>query len=442
MPRAKRKKPAAVSAAKGPFPRRAAAWMRAHPVAVLMLVSAVLGIAWMIRARPTPFSDYLDYYTLAKSLLDDHQFGYPLATARRLPAYPALLALFMTVSRSFVWLGLLNILLSVAFIPVAYRLALALSDNRRIAVIAAAICALDPTFIFFSPIVATEHLFVLLFYASFLPLVGARIPALWRVILSGAILGLAVLTRGEALFYLPVVLFVAWTSIDGSFRRKAMLSALVPAVCILVVTPWLVRNHVVMGSGVGLTTTSGNNFYYGHNPNQYGYHKIFDENAPRMTEIERQREVTRRTLAYLRMRPSRVFDDIGTGTPELLWESGSFAIRAGLMEIKEEAMQTTTTRKRYPPGSRTLVRFFYRLMLFLVIAGLLFYKRIGRNNFIVFYGIILMNWICYAVIFWSKPRFRFTAEAAICILTAFVVHAIWENWREHIAERRARAETT
>jgi 4-amino-4-deoxy-L-arabinose transferase-like glycosyltransferase len=414
--------------------------IREHPVLTLVVVSVALGVAWMAHVRPQPFSDYMDYYELARDMLDENQFGYPVETARRLPAFPALLALVMLISRSFAWLSFLNILITAAMVPVVYRLTLELSGERRIAVTAAAIVALNPAFVFFSPIIASEHLFVLLFFASFLPLFSERFHPWMRAALAGALLGLAVLTRGEALFYLPVVMFATWITTKESLLTKITAAAVIPAVCIVVLTPWLVRNHYVMGAGTGLSTTGGVNFYYGHNSHDtYGYRKLSRSPLAIEDEVERQKHGYRLGMAYLRPKPSRIFGDIAMGTPILLWDSNRYAVRAGLITRKKDPPYTIRIRRKFPSGTVPLVGVFYRVLLVFVTAGLAFYRRIGRNGYVILYGIVVMNWVCYAVVFWSKPRFRYTAEVAMCIVAAFAVHTVWELVRKRLRRRRTRA---
>jgi 4-amino-4-deoxy-L-arabinose transferase-like glycosyltransferase len=440
MARTKRKKPRTDARTKRPPLRGVSTAIREHPVLTLVVISVALGVAWMIRVRPAPFSDYLDYYNLARDLLDEIQFGYPLPTARRLPSFPALMALFMLISRSFVWLGFVNILLNAALVPVVHSLALTWSGDRRVAVTAAAICALNPTFVFFSPIIASEHLFVLLLFASFLALFSARLRPWMGAALAGALLGLAVLTRGEALFYLPVFVFAAWARAEGTLRSKIALAAVVPAACVVVLAPWLVRNHIVMGPGTGLSTTGGVNFYYGHNSNDvYGYRKVSQSPLAIADEVERQKHGYRLGMAYLRSDPSRIFGDIVAGTPILLWDPDRYAVRAGLIVRKKDPPYTIRIRRKFPTGTIPLVGVFYRVLLLFVVTGLAFYKRIGRNAYVILYGIIVMNWVCYAVVFWSKPRFRYTAEVAMCIVAAFAAHALWEFVGKRMRRRRAKA---
>jgi 4-amino-4-deoxy-L-arabinose transferase-like glycosyltransferase len=416
---------------------RALAAARQNPVIPLMVVSVALGVVWLVRTQPRLFSDYYDYFRLAGNLLDEQQFGYPNATAKRLPGYPFLLALFMMVSRSTIWLGIVNIVLNAAMIPLVHRFAMSLSGDRRVAIGTASLYALNPTFLFFSPILASEHMFVLLFVSSFLPLYSLRTRPRARVALSGVLIGLAALTRGEALFYLPVVAFAAWITTEGARRLRVLSVVGVVVVCAAVTAPWLIRNRVVMGPGVGFTTTAGINFYFGHNAIHYGYHDLYKAGFEKGPEPERQRMAFRRGLAHVSSAPTEALGAVAIGTRELLVLPGDYAIRAALVLRETRPDGVSDERRDFPWGTRGAVKRFYRAMAILAAFGLLFARRIGWRSMTILYGVIALNWFCYAVVFWSKPRFRFTSEVMMCVLAAYVLCAFWDEWQELLKKRRA-----
>lgn len=401
--------------------------IRGRPVLTLMVVNLLIGAVWMARTQPQPFSDYYVYYKFAAGMLDEHQFGYPSPTARRLPGYPALLAVLMLISRSYVWLAICNLVLNTALLPIVHRLTLSMfSGNRRLALVTAILCALNPTFLYFSPIIASEHAFVLLIFSTLLVLYSTRLQTRTRMILSGALLGLAVLTRGDGAFYTPVVLFVAWMTIQKDRARKIGHAAILLATVLLVTLPWAVRNRIVIGPGAGLSTVSGVNFYYGHNPDQYGYHSLRGSAVRIDNEGERQREWFRRGMNYLRSNPSRLFDDIAKGTNQLLVMTSTYAVRAALVVRSNIQPEGVSHRKKIPWGSMPLVTWFYRAMAVLAAVALFFVRRMGWRTSMVLYGMVLMNWVCYAVVFWGKPRFRYTAEVVMCILAGYTLLWLWD----------------
>lgn len=414
------------------FPRRISP---AGAVFLLTAMSILLGVIWMFQTRPMPFSDFYDYYNLAQDIVDHHQFGYPEPTARRLPAYPALLAVALLVSRSFLWLGLVNIVLVSALVPAVHWLTRELTGHDRTALVAAALCALNPTFVFFSPVFASEHLFVLLFISSVSASVWKRPGVTVRAVLAGGLLGLALLTRGESVFYAPVVLYGLWTSRGLGWRRRIATVALASVVCVAVALPWAIRNRAVLGPGAGLSTSAGINFYYAHNPTQYGHHEIAEGPMAEAGEVERQRIGFHLAWDYLSVLPYRMFKDVVVGTRLLLWQPGNYALHAGLMVEKDgdDNRRVIHVQQRpYPGAARWLVAWFYRVLLICTVGSLFLYPQIGRRAATVLFGIVVMNWLCYSVVFWSKPRFRYVTEAVFCVLAGIVLTRVWDAARRRV----------
>ncbi len=157
------------------------------------------------------------------------------------------------------------------------------------------------------------------------------------------------------------------------------------------------------------------------------------------TEPERQRTAFRRGLEHVSSAPMEALGDVAIGTRELLVRPGDYAIRAALVVREARPDGVSDERKDFPWGTRGAVKRFYRALAILAAFGLLFARRIGWRSMSILYGVIAMNWICYAVVFWSKPRFRFTSEVMMCILTAYVLCAFWDEWQELLRKRRAPA---
>src|SRR5262245_65139209 len=128
----------------------------------ILAVALLLRLGWMQYAQTIPVSDFEDYRTLAESLRDHHQFGYPVLTAWRLPGYPLFLAGLMLISRSIAWLSFWSVVLSTVNCALVCCLAYVLFERKDVAVGAGLVSALNPSFVFYSPVLASEHLFTLL----------------------------------------------------------------------------------------------------------------------------------------------------------------------------------------------------------------------------------------------------------------------------------------
>ena len=140
--------------------------------------------------------------------------------------------------------------------------------GRRMALWAAAIGALYGPLIFFDGELLIPNLLVALLAWSLFFLVAT--PSLYADLLAALFLGLAVITRPNAVVLLPVFLCFGWSRIRNAERvRKGhlvwmTLAALIPAACITLVNARAERTFVFVASQGGV------NFYAGNNPQATG----------------------------------------------------------------------------------------------------------------------------------------------------------------------------
>ena len=214
-------------------------------VGFIVLSGFVARVLWWAYAEPIPVSDFESYRRLAEGLLERGQLGIPIPSATRLPGNPVFLAIMMMISNSIAWLSFSNVILSTILIYIVYRFAFQLTLDKPLSLVAALICAFNPTFIFFSPILASEHLFVLLLFSAFLVLVcndfNQFTGYVSRLILAGILFGAAVLTRGDGLFFLPVLLTMTYFASKKHVYRYLLV--FVPLLAFVVtIAPWYIRS--------------------------------------------------------------------------------------------------------------------------------------------------------------------------------------------------------
>ncbi len=394
------------------------AWSRSvgQPrLAWILAGGLVLRLAWLACVQPSPVSDFLHYQVLAENLLDHHQFGYPAPTAYRLPLFPAFLAGVMLVSRHTVTLALACVALSTLLIALVHRLTLrATRGNQRAALIAAAVCAANPAFIGFSPVLASEHLFAVLVGASLIVAMGESTGAGWKSLLSGGLLGLAALTRDEAIFYAPVVAAAAGMG-EPLLRKRGACVAMCGLAFGLTLAPWVLRNRAMVGEGVGLSSASGINFYLAHNPDGYGWREL-DETPLRGLDATAAHQVGMRlALEHIRNDPQQLLQNFVTGLVALLrpanyglfWSTG-WSPGAG----------APPPRTGYPPVLYLLMSagvVFYAALTLLGAIGLWRLREQNGAGWRVLVGILVMHVVCYAGVFWGSGRYRYFLEAILCI---------------------------
>lgn len=123
----------------------------------------------------------------------------------------------------------------------------------RAGLIAAGLAAVYPVLVATDGALLSESLFVVLVAASLLAALRlAEAPGLGRGAVLGAALGLAALTRGEALLLLPLLLLGVLRSPPG---RRAAVAAV--AAFAVVLTPWTIRNWSAFDQPVLISTNSG-----------------------------------------------------------------------------------------------------------------------------------------------------------------------------------------
>jgi hypothetical protein len=155
----------------------------------------------------------------------------------------------------------INIFCGGAIVYCCIRIARLLFGLATIALLAGAIAALHPVFIYS---VATYHAvniyvleLLLLFYACSSAAPTSRRRALW----IGVLFGVAILTRTEYLILGGALLAGALLR-----HRRAQLTAISLLVALLIVAPWPVRNYLVFGRFIAVANTVGMNLAKGFNP--------------------------------------------------------------------------------------------------------------------------------------------------------------------------------
>ncbi|MCA9078929.1 MAG: hypothetical protein KDA58_00160 [Planctomycetaceae bacterium] len=243
------------------------------------------GICWMIGLAvivrllaslnwPDNMSRDLDAYLgLARSLFDGAGFCTPgtnQPTAFRPPLYPLLLAL--TLPLQVMGRQLLHAALGGLSILWLDRSARALGLSTRSRLVAALLLACDPLLVWYSTFPMTESLCTTL-SAWLLARVTtqadrpASSPA-W----TGAVFGLCVLARPTYWAYGGLLgLWVFWQQMSSTnqwqnFARRCLWALLGLA---LVVVPWVVRNAIVFGRPVLMTTHGGYTLLLANNPRFY-----------------------------------------------------------------------------------------------------------------------------------------------------------------------------
>ena len=165
--------------------------------------------------------------------------------------------------------------------------------DARAAVIAGILLAIYPPAIFFDGLIQKTSLASFLDVLLLWSMAICKGRADWRRwCLSGAVLGLLILTRQNALALVPLLIAWLWfTARPAPAPRRLLLIAASMIALLIVLSPWALRNRIVTGELVLTTPNLGQNFAMGNNPKATGTYLPFKRG--RSTGEHEQEEWTR-----------------------------------------------------------------------------------------------------------------------------------------------------
>jgi MYXO-CTERM domain-containing protein len=245
-------------------------------LAALALLGFALRVVYALFADvPHGFGDDVWFHGVANGLVDGHGFsdplhslspagsidfglyGKPIATAFHPPLFPALLAIASAVGLdSYTAHQVVGCALGASALPVMALVGRRLGGERA----GLAVAAVGAVFV---PFMAREAL--LLSEAVYTPLIALTLLAVLRLrerpdgrraLELGALIGLAALTRGEALLLVVMLALPAAWAFAGSGRRVRT-AALAVAATVVVCLPWCVRNTLEFDRPTLITTGDG-----------------------------------------------------------------------------------------------------------------------------------------------------------------------------------------
>jgi 4-amino-4-deoxy-L-arabinose transferase-like glycosyltransferase len=300
--------------------------------------------------------------------------------------------------------------------------------DRRTAIVGGLMLAVLPGPILWTDVLVTESLYTAMFVLFLLVLAHATPSWPWIAVI-GVIIGIGGLVRGEALTWglLPIVLF--WSELTRlELARKIGGAALV---AIVVLTPWTIRNAIVMDAFVPIATNASATLWSGHNENATGaqtypteeYYQQFDQEPP-LRELQSGTALRNDAIEYMFTHPLREAQLIPLKLIHLN-RGDSFAL------------DWVNDAPRVPPispinveriGVVADVGYFGLLTLFLlgaVVLGRAFWStRMGR----VFAASFLTALFLYGFLYYGNYRYRVPYEPMMVIVAATFLTKVFA-WR-------------
>jgi 4-amino-4-deoxy-L-arabinose transferase-like glycosyltransferase len=241
-----------------------------------VLVPVIITLAFLVRCV-VRFSYGADYfwansyslfYELSQSMAEGRGLCYEwvgVKCAQRPPVYPSFLLLATITGKSYIAIVIFQSLVGTGTALCAYLIGKELFD-RATGVLAALGVALYPYFVMHDTALQETGVFTFITTLAILFLLkcrGSSSRFVW--VTAGVALGLGVMTRTTLVIFVPVALL--WLLFFAGLRKREALqkTAVVVLGFALIVSPWLLRNYVLLGTPT-FSTLSGLTLWAGNNP--------------------------------------------------------------------------------------------------------------------------------------------------------------------------------
>lgn len=416
--------------------RRFPVWLGAI-VGVALLVR--LGYALGVAGRRPLLGDAAEFQLLARHLADGLGYIQPalyeltgemVPTAFKPPLYPLLLAAPAALGFDGYVAGHVVTCLCGAGAVAACGLVARRVGGDRVGLIAAALAAVYPVLVAADASLRSESLLAML--TGFALLAALRLAdrqSLARAGGLGALLGLAALTRAEALVALPLLALPAvWPA--GKRGRRAGVAAAVAGACLIVLTPWLARNWTTFDRPVPISTNTGGVLagancdatYSGPLLGQWSPGCIpsrLPRNDALASDLQRDKG-----FKYARDHLGR----LPTVLPARVGRTWS------VFRPRRQTDQTVFFEGRDPRMAKAAAASFYAIAL-LAIVGALLLRRRPRSLLLLL--ALPASVTVSSLLAYGDTRFRAAAEVSLVILAAFAVSSVVDR-----VERSARGSSS
>jgi 4-amino-4-deoxy-L-arabinose transferase-like glycosyltransferase len=278
-------------------------------LAICFVIGVLLRVLWAWQYPSPQRSDQATYFSLARGLIESHQYGFPNGgLAYWPPGFPLFLALWFAIFGSMPWVPLLvNLCLFGGTLVAVERFARKIGGTPA-SRLATLVLVPWPTMVMIASFSGKELLvvpllcLVLLTFSYALESTSPGAQFAW-VGVTGLLLGAMSLTQPSFLLFVSVLFLYDYMSARNLLRASARSIVTVVALC-AVILPWTVRNHRVLGAWVPVSTNGGDVFYRANNPLATGgYTPRGEQSLDSLDELSRGKVGFRLGLEWIRSHP-------------------------------------------------------------------------------------------------------------------------------------------
>lgn len=280
-------------------------WIILFIVALLLRIGML--IYWEHRVGPDKFyfGDSDTYWQLGKAIATGQPYSYGDARIHRMPGCPVLLApLFLLFGDNLPhWIARAeNVLIGCLTVFAVAWLADILFCDKKIALLAGWITAVDPLNIVMSVLILSEApfcLFMVLQLVFWIKALRSNEKTVWsNIVLSGLFAAATVYCRPSWIYFVP---FAALIGVSLSFRnfKPILISGiLITTILALCLSPWWYRNYRITGHFVSTTLQTGPSLYDGLSPEATGASDMDFVETFRNAELKLVPDEKDKTLEY------------------------------------------------------------------------------------------------------------------------------------------------
>lgn len=212
---------------------------------------------------------------------------------------------------------------------------------------------------------------------------------------------------------------VAWTVARVPPRRVLSLAATTALGILILLGPWVMRNYLVRGEFVLISSKAGWNFFMGNNPvpahtTPWDQKRAIDPEMRarlmKMNEVEGDHYFRGLAWEYIRNNPGETARNVLSRAKNLVWFNEAFGKRSGY-----SSLLTRVTRPVY--------MFSWAFLILFTVAGFVMTSRSWRK-LILFYGMIgAVSSVILATFF--QKRFRAPLEPILILFAAAALSSLW-----------------
>lgn len=231
---------------------------------IVTMVGIIFSLLWIIFVKTQPYSDFAYYNTIAEQVANGGQWGNTYTSV----GYSIILGfIYKIFGSSLITAKVFNVILTVLSYIIFYKLLMKLDLKESRRKIIYTLFVLFPSNIFYNSILATEIIFTTIFLLATLIYYS---DIKYKYVLIGILVAVNSMIKPFFIVFFFAIFLVELLS-RVKFLKAIQHSAIILAVSLLVLSPWVYRNTKLVGQFTFISNNGGIVLYINNNSqNNYG----------------------------------------------------------------------------------------------------------------------------------------------------------------------------